>query len=96
MHDWSDQQMSLTKTVELFNATFRDEDNYISKSTAFNTIACFHDTSSVKDRLSSGSLKTATDYKEIRGFAIICRGSSRIHNTRLSHETRLSTSGYFS
>ncbi|KYQ46987.1 hypothetical protein ALC60_13999, partial [Trachymyrmex zeteki] len=50
IREWSDRRRSYAHVTELFNQTFRNEDNGISKSTVIRTVQRFEEMSFVKDR----------------------------------------------
>lgn len=60
MRGWRDQQKSYKTITRLFNKSFCNENNGISKSTIVRTIQCFEDTGSLKSPR-SGRRKTASN-----------------------------------
>lgn len=61
MRGWGNRQRSYNDVRQLFNATFRNDNTSISKSTVYKTIRRFEETGSVKDRPKPGRPVTATN-----------------------------------
>lgn len=60
MRGWGDQR-SYQEVMRLFNGTFRNENNRISKSTVVRTVQRFQKTGVIKNRPKSGRPATATN-----------------------------------
>jgi len=60
MRGWGDQQRSCKQIVRLFNETFLNENNRISKTTIVRTIQRFEESDSVRNCPKSGRPATAT------------------------------------
>jgi len=61
MKRWSDQQRDYKQVMQLFNKTFRNENNRISKTTVVRRLSTFEESSSVRNRPKSDRLVTATN-----------------------------------
>jgi len=61
MRGWDDQQRRYKQVMRLFNETFRNGNNRISKTTVVRTIQRFEESGSVRNRSKSDRLATVTN-----------------------------------
>ncbi|KYQ53894.1 hypothetical protein ALC60_07187 [Trachymyrmex zeteki] len=61
MRRWGDRRKSYAHVTKLFNRTFRNEDNGISKSTVIRTVQRFEEMGFIKDRNRQGRPAIATN-----------------------------------
>jgi len=70
---WDDQQKGYKQVMRLFNETFRNKNNKISKTTVVRTIERFEGNGSVKNRPKSGRSVTATNENKALDVLVFCR-----------------------
>jgi len=65
MREWVDQQKDYKQVMRLFNETFRNENNKISKTTVVRTSQHFEKSGSVRNHPKSGRLVVATNENKV-------------------------------
>lgn len=90
MRGWGDRQRSYDQVKTLFNNTFRNEGNGISKSTVERTIRRFEETGTNKNREKSGRPKTETAEEMAFEVAQAFVENPRLSVSRASQELEIS------